>query len=191
MAKTGFALMAGALGVVVALAGCGGGETAPDGAGSAGKTPATTQQTNGLPASVWLKAKPAGVQTLTKAKASAEAGERVAFEAQVGGRAKVYVPGRAIVLVADPALRDCGETEDDHCPTPWDYCCEDPAALKAGTAAIQFVDESGSPLHVSLEGMDEFKELNTMYVTGVVHDRDDEGTFTVNVDGVFIERAGG
>lgn len=177
----------GGVSAALVLAGCGTSE--PDRARGGG---ADTGQAGGaatLPASVWLEAKPAGAEPLTKVKASAKEGERVAFLAQVGGRAKPYVPGRAIVLVADPALQDCAEEEDDHCPTPWDYCCENPAALKAGTGAIQFIGGDGQPLHVSLEGMEEFSPLTTMYVTGTVSARDDEGTFTVDADGVFIVRA--
>ena len=55
----------------------------------------------------------------------------------------------------DESLETCDELPDDHCPTPWDACCEDKDKILAGTLSVQILDENASLKRMigSLEGI--------------------------------------
>jgi hypothetical protein len=57
--------------------------------------------------------------------------------------------------------------DKDHCPTPWDYCCETPASKLANSATIQLVDGAGQPLSIDLESFG-LKPLEEVIVVGTV-----------------------
>lgn len=123
---------------------------------------------------------------LADVRASAKVGDRVIFRGVVGGREEPFVKERAIVLVADPRLKACNARGDDHCRTPWDFCCEDPDELRMKTATIQVVDASGRPLRVGLGGAPGLSPLAQVVVEGTVAERDDAGTFVVNATRITI-----
>ena len=80
--------------------------------------------------------------------------------------------------------------DDDHCATPWDYCCEPPESITAGTATVQFVGADGKPLAVELQGQGGLAPLATITVTGVVAEKDDAGLFIVNATGIHVATKG-
>ncbi len=101
--------------------------------------PAPAPAAKGLAESHWMATvtgTPRGVIDVIK---NAADGESVLVDGRVGGTADIFVPGRATFLIADLALKDCYDMADE-CKQPWDYCCEDPAALQKGTLAVEFHD---------------------------------------------------
>jgi hypothetical protein len=169
--------------IVLLAAGCTGGtgtDTIPAPAGTAS-----------LPAGALLAAAPAGAKPLPEVKKSAQKGDTVVFTARIGGRNEPFVKSRAVMVVIDPAIPSCSDMgEEDHCPTPWDYCCEPPEAITAGTATVQFVGADGKPLAVDLQGQGGLAPLATVTVTGVVADKDDTGLFIVNATGIHVAKKG-
>lgn len=65
----------------------------------------------------------------------------------VFGRVQRTAKG-VFVLVDDEAVKYCGQGDatDDHCPTPWDYCCEDPDAVRESTLVVEAYDAAGEPV---------------------------------------------
>lgn len=154
-------------------------------------TPPGAASAGSLPEGALLAAAPAGAKPLPEVKKSAQKGDTVVFTARIGGRHEPFVKSRAVMVVIDPAIPSCSDMgEDDHCPTPWDYCCEAPEAITAGTATVQFVGADGKPLPVELQGQGGLAPLATITVTGVVAEKDDSGLFIVNATGIHVAKKG-
>jgi len=130
--------------------------------------------------------KPANTPKLTEVKAESNVGDKVMFEARVGGRADVFVEGMAIFVAADPRLISCDQREGDYCKIPWDYCCEHPGKMKLGTATVQIMDDAGVPYEVSAEGQGGIAPLKTIVVQGVVSEKDESGTFVVDASSIWV-----
>ncbi len=175
-------LMTLGLVLTLGLAGCGEeAENTIDGAGVKGPV---------LPASALLAAAPAGAEavTINELKANATEGDKVVIRAVVGGRAKPFVPQRAIMNVVDATLpRSCGVDPSDPCTTPWDYCCSETDELNAAMATVQIVDAQGNPLKADL-GAGPIKPFDTIVLAGTVGPRANAQTLTINADAVYIEK---
>lgn len=157
---------------------------------SEGKAQESTRESAGLPESVFLARTPDGAKPLSEVKGKAKDGDEVKFTARIGGRKKPFVEGRAVMVVIDPALPSCADNADDACPVPWDYCCETQEDLAANTATVQFVDDGGKPLSVSLKGQRGLKELDWVTVVGIVEKTETGGLFVVNATGLFVNKEG-
>ncbi len=169
-----------ALGLSLAsLAGCDGR------AGNSNSVPASTVAA--IPAANFLTGeKPANAPYLTSVKTNSNVGDKVMFEARVGGRANVFVDGMAIFVAADPKLVSCDQRPGDHCKVPWDYCCEDFEAMKNGMATIQIIDDAGLPYEVSAEGQGGLQPLKTVVILGVVSEKGDDGNFVVDASSIWV-----
>lgn len=139
-----------------------------------------------IPASRFVSERPAGSVMLTDIKASGKVGDTVVVEARVGGRAEPFVDGIAMFIAADPRLVSCDQRPGDHCRIPHDYCCEDPNAMKAGTATIQMVDADGIPYSVGAEGQGGIMPLKTVVVTGVISEKDDQGVMVIDGSTIWV-----
>lgn len=92
-----------------------------------------------------LAERPAETVALAAAlKGVPELGE-VTVQGRVGGTREPITEGFAAFVLADEAIWFCDEGEEDHCPTPWDACCENPETVKALRVLVQFADEDGLP----------------------------------------------
>jgi len=160
----------------VALAGCGRATPPPPEARAAATVPAT----------LFASAAPAGAVPLLAAKEGARAGDRIVFEARVGGRRTPFVESRAVFFVADPSLASCDRLPGDTCKYPWDYCCEPPHNLRKHIATVQVVDGAGQPLETSLENHHGLAPLKTIYVSGTVQSGE-PGNFVVEADTIYVE----
>ena len=170
--------LAAILGLMIAsLTGCDGGGTGSEGVTSVAVIPA---------ANFILGEKPANAPHLTSVKASAEVGDKVIFEARVGGRVDVFVEGVAIFVAADPKLVSCDQRPGDYCKVPWDYCCENKDAMRKGVATIQITDDVGLPYEVSAEGQGGLAPLKTVVIQGVVSEKGADGNFVVNASGIWV-----
>ena len=141
-----------------------------------------------LPAGFFLASAPANVKTVEQIKASAKTGDTIAIQGRVGGGGEnPFVDGRAVFTIVGPGIPACADNPDDHCKTPWDYCCETPEDVVAHSATIQIVDEKGALLRTSLKGQNGIKELSDLIVVGRVAQTDDK-VLVVHATGVYIAK---
>jgi hypothetical protein len=165
---------------IVSLASC------SDSAPSPSKATPTTQAAV-IPAALFAGERPADAPDLASVKASAKKGDHVVFLARVGGKGQPFIDSASIFIVADPALLSCELMgEEDHCPKPWDYCCEESKTLKNGLATIQVLDTQGRPFARTAEGAGGLASLKYVVVDGTVSDRNDDGLFIVNADRIWV-----
>lgn len=148
---------------------------------------ATVTSAAAIPAAYFTRNRPSDVGNLIDVKPTAAVGEDVVFLARVGGRVEPFVSGIAIFQVADPGLDSCELMgEEDHCPVPWDYCCEDMAAITAGSATIRIVDEAGDPLPASAQGAGGLAPARFLIVDGTVAEKNDDGLFVVDARRIWV-----
>lgn len=135
------------------LAACGGDEPAPDASpatGAAAPTSAPYLLAQDLPDAV----------PILKALEGAEGAEIA-----VVGKVQRKVKGRAIFYLTDESVEDCTRTGDeDHCPTPWDYCCRE-KEMKRSTMLIELRGADGQPAPVANLGI---RELDLVAVRGTL-----------------------
>ena len=98
--------------------------------------PHASTAASAVPESFYLASVDGTPRSVKDVVANAKDGEQVLLTGRAGGNADVFVPGRAAFLIADLSLKDCYDMTDE-CKQPWDYCCEDPEALKTGTIAVE------------------------------------------------------
>ena len=116
----------------------------------------------------FLNERPANVMTVSEARAGVEPGNEVAISGLIGGTLEPFVDGYAAFVLADPKIMFCNEMPEEHCPTPWDACCEDPDKLRANRISVQFVDADNQILNEGLHGIGGLKELSEVVVTGII-----------------------
>lgn len=163
--------------------GCGGGDgEAGSGDGDAGGSTAS------LPEGLFLASAPEGAKPITELKRSAEEGDEVVVRAVVGGAMEPMVDGRASALIVDAGLYNRCVSEEDHCDTPWDYCCAGPEDRTANMATLQVVDAEGRPLSSGLGP--KVKPLSTLVVRGVVGPRADAQALPIHATGIYVETQG-
>ena len=161
------------------LIGCGG--TTED-------TTSTSKQTTGLPSLFFTTERPSDVKDLVEVKKTAKKGDEVTFLARIGGRKNAsFVPTLSMMIVADPALKSCEVmSEEEHCATPEDYCCEVPESLRAGLGTIRFMDKSGDAYPFSVDGDHGMETLKYVVISGKVHDISESGNFIVDASRVWV-----
>lgn len=165
------------------LAGCG--QASPSGTATAVPT-----DTVSWPAGLFAAALPDGAVALVEAKDAARPGDRVVFEARVGGRKDAFVENRAVFFVADTSLPTCADLHGDSCKTPWDYCCEPAENLLRHMATVQVVDAEGQPLRATLQDQHGLAHMKTVFVTGTVDAIDDAGNLVVNAETIHVREQG-
>lgn len=114
-------------------------------------------------------------------------GDEISISGLVMGREKVFVDGRASFILGDPStLTPCSEMADDHCPTPWDACCDSKEDLRNGIASIQIVGEDGRVLTGNIRGTKGLKELSVVTVTGTVAEQSTIDALIVNAAKIHV-----
>jgi len=152
-----------------------------------GNDTANTNAAPGVPAINFMANRPADVKDLAEVKKTAKVGDQVTFLARIGGRSKPFVEKKAIFVAADPSLKSCELlSEDDHCPIPWDYCCENQALLRNGMATIRILGEDGRPLGVNAKGAGGLQAAKFIIVQSTVSDRNDDGLFVVDASKIWV-----
>jgi hypothetical protein len=149
--------------------------------------PLALASTAELPAGLFVAAPPADAKPVTAAKAAAKPGEVIVVRGYVGGRAKPIADGRALFTIVDGATApQCGGP-DDHCPTPWDACCADKAAIAAGSATVQIAADDGKPLAAVIDGVNGFKPGATVVVAGTVAASSSEKVLIISATAIHVE----
>jgi hypothetical protein len=174
MIKTGSVLACG-LALAIAVAGCSKGDKHQ---ASSGPLPKSD-----LADSYLLKAKPADAKGAAEVRKSAKTGDQVVVTGIVGGRKTPFVDGVAAFTIVDEAAKKCTA---DECETPWDFCCETPENLAAGSVTIEFRDQGGRPIKTPARGFHGLDNMKTVVVTGEAK-RDEANNVVVVANGVFIQ----
>ncbi len=149
---------------LLAIAACSEAPPADDGATSQGN--AATER----PA--WLLASaPAEPRSVVDLKQTAKEGDRVVLRGIIGGRVDPMSTESAFFVVMDDGVDNpCVSDGDDHCPTPWDYCCTPPEVRKTSSATVRLVDETGAIRAIDLTDHG-IEPLDTVTVIGIVGPR--------------------
>lgn len=130
---------------------------------------------------------PSTVPGLLEALEAGGEGETLLFTGRVGGNLDPMAADYAAFVVADEVLVFCDEMgDDDHCPTPWDACCEDPDKIAASRAFVQFVDDNGLPLAVDLKEAVGLAENDAVIVRGKLSPDSTPGNRIIIADGLAI-----
>ncbi len=148
-------------------------------------TPAKTTTTSALPKDLFITQAPAGAVGVLQVRQSAKAGDHVAMIGRVGGSVNPFVSNRAVFTMVDASMKSCLEMgDDDHCPTPADYCCVPTEELSKATASVCITDSTGKPLAMSLAADGSLKPLMWIAVEGTLQPTDG-GAFIVNADHIY------
>lgn len=169
-------------GLLLLTVGCG---QAPEPIPSANTEPSVP---DALAAVFQAVAAPTSIQPIPELRTSVSPGDAVVLEAKVMGDLNPFVDNRALFVVGDEGtLISCDLRGDEgHCDTPWDNCCDDPKALKDGTATIQVVDATGQVIKHSIRGLGGLKELSRIRVRGVVAPQATEGALIINATAIDV-----
>lgn len=166
--------LAGLAAVSLGIVGCGNG-AAP---------PATTATSDNTESAVYVtKSEPAGAVAVGEARQSAKDKDEVVLVGRIGGSVEPFVDGLAAFTIVDPKVPYC--SDDEGCPTPWDYCCEQDQ-VKENIATIKVVDANGKPVAKDARELLGVKELNVVVVQGKAQ-RDADGNLSVLADQVFVK----
>ena len=166
--------IAGTIAVSIGMTGCGESST------SSSDQSSTTSQ----PQAMYVVAEePEDALPVGDARKSIKDKDEVVLEGRIGGSTKPFVDGIAAFTIVDKKVPYC--SEDEGCPTPWDYCCET-NAVKENIATVKLVDADGKPVMKDAREVLGVKELSTVVVKGIAR-RDDEGNLTISTDQVFVK----
>ena len=143
-----------------------------------------------LPADLVVAEAPVGALSVVDARAQAKPGEPISVRGYVGGRAKPFVDGRAMFVLADPAkAQPCDAVPGDSCPTPWDACCASREDIKAGTATVQVVGADGKVMAASLAGVGGIKPGSRVVVSGTVARASSDQVLIIDAAKLYVEPA--
>ncbi len=156
--------------VALALAGCDSGES--------------TRAGEPAQATWLLTSMPEGVEGVAAVKSRAAEGDQVVVLGVIGGIMEPVSAESPVFVIVDTELPSCADKPADHCPTPWDYCCETRESLTANNATVLMVDESGSALQVNL-GDHGVVPLAEVVVVGEVLPRPNEGVLTIKATKLY------
>ncbi|MBM4110583.1 MAG: hypothetical protein FJ254_04375 [Phycisphaerae bacterium] len=142
-----------------------------------------------FPASLFASAptgEPIGVGAM---KSTAKAGDRVIVVGRIGGSEDPFLADRAMVTIADPSVKLCGEDDpnDDHCPTPWDFCCEPRDHLRKMSVTIVANAADGGPIQHSLRGQGGLKLGARVVVEGTVASVGPDGAAMINAERIIAQ----
>lgn len=132
-----------------------------------------------------LSSKPDNALPVGEARQQMKPGEAIVVKGQIAATLHPFSDGYASFTLGDEVLMYCDEMgDDDHCPTPWDACCEDPDKIKINRASVQ-IAEDGNPLPVSLKGIGGLKELDHVIVVGTADPSSTPDNLIINATGIY------
>ncbi len=138
----------------------------------------------GLPQGLLVKEALKGATGVGACKKSAKLGDTVTVIGTIGGSRKPFNASRSMFTIVDPGLVKCTE---DHCETPWDYCCEPAESLRSNIAMVEIVDGDGKALPFSVKGASGLVPMASVAVTGTVVEHNDQGAFTVRATKISLQ----
>jgi hypothetical protein len=140
----------------------------------------STESTEQTTAHSWvLTSAPEGDVSITEAKSSAKEGDQIVIRGRIGGRHAPITADSPVFTIVDLQLEYCGQTTDDKCGTPWDYCCETPTTIATNSATVQVQGDAIDLASAGLEPLDE------VVLIGTVAPRPDDQVLTVLATGIY------
>lgn len=130
-----------------------------------------------------LASLPEGAVGVKDAKGNANEGDNITVRGIIGGRMDALSTDSAMFVMVDAGLENNCLSEDDHCSTPWDYCCALPEDIQANSATVQLVDGDGNAMAFDLSGQG-FSPLDEVVVIGTVAARPSEQVLTIRATGL-------
>jgi hypothetical protein len=143
------------------------------------QAPATESTEQATPHAWVLTSAPEGDVSITEAKASAKEGDQIVIRGRIGGRHEPISADSPVFTIVDLGLEYCGQTTDDKCPAPWDYCCETPSTIASNSATVQV---QGDEIDLTGAGL---KPLDEVVLIGTVGPRPDEQVLTIQATGIY------
>lgn len=146
-----------------------------------------TEASEGESSPEWLLASsPGEAMSVTEARANAKEGETVAVRGVIGGRVDALSEGAGVFVMMDDSIGNSCLSEDDNCPTPWDYCCTTPDVIASSNATVQVVGEGGDTVRRDLR---EFgvEELDRVVVVGAVGPRPSAEVLNIRASKIYVE----
>jgi hypothetical protein len=143
-------------------------------------------QTVALPANLFLTSSPEDPKPVSEIRAAAVKGDAICVIGNIAGREKPFVNGVAMFQLADLSLPLCNAKPDDHCPTPWDLCCEPADRISAHSVTAQVNGPDGRPLAIELNGRNGLSPGKKVVVRGSVIDKPEGGNVIIAVEGLYI-----
>lgn len=134
--------------------------------------PAPVEQGPTMPESYWGAGPMADAVDVLAVKAEAD-GAMVVVKGQVQDFGDL-----ATFRLVDYSLAPC----TDQCPTPWDFCCEDPADLVLATINVEFLN-GDLPAAWSLKGANGLDHLTEVTVAGKLR-KDDAGNIRLEASSI-------
>ena len=132
----------------------------------------------------FLDARPEGAIPVAQARQEAEPGEPIVVTGQIGAAVEPFSSAYAMFVLGDESLMYCDEMAEDHCPTPWDACCEDPDKVKQRRASVQLVAD-GTPIARSLKGVNGLQGLDRVVVVGQTAPSSTPDNLVINATGIY------
>lgn len=168
------------VGLLLLASGCGKAPAPAESAAAAPTPDILTQVFQSVPA-------PGEILPIPELRKAVQPGDAVILEAKVMGTVTPFVDNRALFVVGDEGtLISCDLRGDDHCATPWDNCCDDPKAVREGTATIQVVDGEGNVIKHGIRGVHGLKELSRVRISGVVAPQATPEALIVNAKAIEV-----
>lgn len=143
----------------------------------------TTGAAAPIPAEWRLASMPDDALGVKAAKDAAAEGDTVTVRGIIGGRKDAMNKDSAFFVMVDPGLENICLSDDDHCATPWDYCCAKPEDVQANSATVQLVDADGNPLEFDLSKQG-IAPLDEVVVVGTVAARPSPQVLTIRATGL-------
>lgn len=130
---------------------------------------------------VWSDKPLEGAKDVAAIRESGKDGDRVVLR----GTLQDFGEMATFRLVED-SLEDCTEMgEEDHCATPWDYCCVEPSLVQRMTVNVEFLD-GDLPRDVSLRGQRGLDHLSEVTVAGILR-IDEAGNLRLEADRLAMQ----
>lgn len=173
-----------AVALIFTLVGCAQDQpTAPN--ASTPSAPAADSSATSIDGAQFLLAEePTGAQDVVAVRADAQNDDEIVVAGRIGGAVNPWVDGLAAFTLVDASAKSCDETEDDGCPTPWDFCCE--PGLGKKKIAVEFVDEQGAVVAADAKTLLGVEELDRVVIRGKAR-RDESGNITILATGLYLK----
>jgi len=91
--------------------------------------------------------------SVLEARKRNDVGQLLVIQGFIGGMVEPFTQSRALFVLGDESIKTCDKIPGDHCPTPWDACCEDRKKLIDGSITVRLLDDHGQILHGTLKNV--------------------------------------
>lgn len=126
---------------------------------------------------------PPGAIPVGQARLESKDGDAVTVLGFIGGSTRPFIDDVAMFTIVDPRVPYC--SDDEGCPTPWDYCCRQ-NEVKENIATVKLIDDTGVTVMSDARSALQLAELQLVVVTGQA-ERDEAGNLVVLAKQIYIK----